>query len=90
MAVLAGVLSLTTLVGGCRPSAREKARAEFIEQLTTEGGVPAELAECVADGFLGSRTTEEMKAFFERPELTAAEAAEFARIAEGCGVTAAP
>lgn len=86
------MVALTTMssLTGCRPSARETARAEFIEQLTTEGGVPAELAECVADGFLDTRTTEEMKAFFERPELTSAEADEFARLAEDCGVVAQP
>ena len=87
--LLCGLATLT-LVAGCRPSSRERARAEFIEQLTTEGGVPADLAECVADGFLGSRSTEEMQAFFERPELTAEEADEFARLAEECTTPPTP
>jgi hypothetical protein len=74
----------------CRGSSRDDAREEFITQLVDEGGLPPELADCVADRFMASRTDQELKEFFARLELTVAEQDEFAAIAAECGVVAEP
>lgn len=76
------VLSLAGLVS-CR-SVRDDARQQFTQQLEDEGGLPHEVAKCVADRFFEERTTDELKDFFERVGLTEAERAEFARLGNEC------
>lgn len=76
------VLSLTGLVA-CR-SVRDDARQQFTQQLEDEGGLPPEVAECVADRFFEERTTDELKEFFERVGLTDAEREEFERLGNEC------
>ena len=87
-------VSLTVLLPlgatSCRGSSREKAKQEFITQLVDEGGLPPELADCVADRFMVGRSDQELKEFFTRLELTSAEQTEFAAIATECGVATGP
>ena len=84
LAVIVGVLvvPLSGLVA-CR-SVRDDARQQFTQQLEDEGGLPHEVAVCVADRFFEERTTEDLKAFFERVGLTDAERAEFKRLGDEC------
>ena len=80
------VLSLVVSLGGlvaCR-SVRDDARQQFTQQLEEEGGLPPEVAKCVADRFFEERTTDELKEFFEREGLTDAERDEFNRLGNEC------
>ena len=72
-------------LAGCR-SPRDDARRQFTEQLETEGGLSHSVAVCLVDKFFEERTTEELKAFFERKDLTADESAEFKQLGEQCAV----
>jgi len=71
------------VVAGCG-SVRDRAHDDLVDQLVGEGGLPRPVADCVVDRFFAERTTEELKEFFEREGLTAAESAEFARLGEEC------
>ena len=73
------VLALT----GCVDS-RGSARSDFVTQLITEGGLDRAQATCVVDKFFATRSTDELKKFFARKDLTAAERADFAAIAAAC------
>lgn len=77
-------LMLLPVLGGCRKSSRPDARAAFVAQLQQEGGLASDVAECIVDRFFADRTDQELKEFFERTELTPAEAEEFGRLAEAC------
>ena len=50
----------------------------------TEGGLDRAQATCVVDKFFSTRSTDELKKFFARKDLTAAERADFAAIAKAC------
>ncbi len=50
-----------------------------------DGGLPDAVAECVVESFFDTRSDTELKAFFEREELTDDEREEFARLGEICG-----
>lgn len=65
-------------------SARDEARDGLVDQLVDDGGLSRSVAECVVDGFFEDRTTDELREFFERDELTDAEQAEFARLGQAC------
>lgn len=65
-------------------SPRDNARDDFVEQFVQEGGLPRAVAVCVVDAFFAARSTDELKAFFARTQLTDAERAEFARLGEHC------
>lgn len=84
VAVLLVVLALVPLAGGCRRSSRPEARSAFITQLQAEGGLSRDVAECIVDRFFAGRTDQELKDFFERPELSPAESEEFGRWAQEC------
>ncbi len=75
-------LGLTTLVG-CG-SVRDRAHDDLVDQLVNDGGLSRPIADCVVDRFFEVRTTDELKKFFEREGLTAAERAEFARLGDEC------
>jgi hypothetical protein len=66
-------------------SGRDTARDGLVGQLVDEGGLSRAVAECVVDGFFENRSTDELRAFFEREELTDSERAEFARLGQRCG-----
>lgn len=76
--------SLLPVLGGCRKSSRPDARTAFIAQLQQEGGLTLEAAECIVDLFFAERSDQELKEFFERTDLTQAEAEEFGRLAQEC------
>jgi predicted transcriptional regulator len=63
---------------------RSHARNDFITQLITEGGLNRPQATCVVDKFFETRSTDELKRFFARRDLTDAERADFAAIAKAC------
>lgn len=77
-------LMLLPVLGGCRKSSRPDARTAFVAQLQQEGGLASDVAECIVDRFFADRTDQELKEFFERTELTQAEAEEFGRLAQAC------
>jgi hypothetical protein len=70
-------------LAGCR-STREDALRQFTDQLEQEGGLPRPVAECVAEKFFAARSTEDLKEFFDRVDLTEPEQAEFAQLGEEC------
>ena len=75
---------------GCSKSSRGPAKEEFTQQLVDEGGFDPVLAECIADRFFELRTDADLKEFFEREELTDAEAAEFRSIGAACAEELTP
>lgn len=84
--LLAGATAALVLVApvlaGCGGT-RDRARGDLVDQLV-EGGLEDELAECVVEAFFDARTDDELKAFFDREDLTAAERDEFARLGAAC------
>lgn len=79
LAVLAGVGTT-----GCGESrARRDAREGLTAQLA-QAGVAPELAACIVERFFEGRSDAELAGFFERPELTEAEADEVARLTRAC------
>jgi hypothetical protein len=68
---------------GCGSPARDEARESLVKQLR-DGGLDQRTAECVVDAFFEGKTDEELKGFFDRPELTPEEAVEFAALGERC------
>lgn len=78
------VLLLGPGLAACRKSSRPEARTAFITQLQQDGGLTRDAAECIVERFFADRTDQELKEFFERTELTPAEAEEFGRLAQQC------
>lgn len=77
------LLSLAVVVAACG-SVRDRAHDDLVDQLVSDGGLPRSVAGCVVDRFFEVRTTEELKSFFDREDLTVAERAEFIRLGEEC------
>jgi hypothetical protein len=77
-------LMALTAVAGCSSNPRAHARADFVNQLETEGGISHDQATCIVDKFFAHRTTDELKAFFARKVLTEAERTEFATLGKQC------
>lgn len=79
--------SLAVLVvialGGCGSAPRDDARQSLVKQLE-EGGLDERAAECVVDAFFAGKSNEELKGFFDRPQLTPDEAVEFAALGKRC------
>lgn len=82
------VLSFATSACG-ESRSRQRARSDLVEQLV-EGGLEPQVAECVVEGFFDARNDDELRAFFEREDLTADERDEFARLGEACTDDAPP
>ena len=70
-------------LAGCT-SSRDDARRQFTDQLEQEGGLPHEVAKCVADKFFAERSSQDLKEFFDRQDLTEPEQVEFARLGQEC------
>jgi hypothetical protein len=70
-------------VAGCGSQQRDEARESLVKQLE-DGGLDSETAECVVSAFFENKSNEELKGFFDRPELTPEEAAEFAALGQRC------
>ncbi len=84
--LLLALVPLTALVAGCAPSSRDHAHDQFVQQFETQGHLTHDQAVCVVDKFFAGRSDAELKAFFERKDLTAAESAEFAALGQQCSV----
>ena len=74
---------VVVVLAGCGPTARDDARDTLVEQLQ-DGGLDHKTAECVVSAFFEGKTDAELKCFFDRPQLTPEEAAEFASLGERC------
>jgi hypothetical protein len=77
-----GVALLFT-AGACGNSDRHDARNSLVQQLV-DGGLERPLAECVVDAFFKGKSDEQLKGFFDRPELTPDERAEFEALGGQC------
>ncbi|MCU1358920.1 MAG: hypothetical protein JWN99_209 [Ilumatobacteraceae bacterium] len=77
---VAALWAMTACGGGL---SRAEARSDLVDQLVS-GGIDRTVAECVVEQFFDARSDDELKAFFDREELTDAERAEFARLTKGC------
>jgi len=77
-------LALSFALVACASSGRDDARDGLVDQLVSEGRISRSIAQCVVDGFFEDRSTDDLREFFERDELTDAEQAEFARLGEQC------
>jgi hypothetical protein len=81
--VLCVLLPLFSLAG-CAVNPRDHARTDFVNQLEHDGGITHDQAVCIVDKFFAHRTTDELKAFFARKNLTDTERAEFAALGKQC------
>ena len=76
------VLAVVALAG-CGSASRDESRQSIVKQLE-DGGLDAKTAECVVDAFFAGKSNEELKGFFDRPQLTPDEAVEFAALGKRC------
>jgi hypothetical protein len=81
--VLVVALATTPAFAGCNRNRRDDAVRSLTEQLV-DGGLERDIAECVVERFFAERSNDEIDAFFDRPELTEGEQAEFARLGAEC------
>lgn len=75
--------AVVAVVVSCGPSVRDDARDSLVKQLEG-GGLDQPTAECVVAAFFEGKTNDELKGFFDRPQLTPQEAAEFAALGQKC------
>jgi len=80
---LAAALVAAVAVASCGDKARDDAHDSLVKQLE-DGGLDQPTAECVVDAFFEGKTDQDLKGFFDRPQLTPEEAAEFAALGEKC------
>lgn len=81
---LMAMLPVVMLASACgESSSRARARAQLVDQLV-DGGLERPVADCVVEGFFDVRNDDELRAFFDREELTDAEREEFAELGEAC------
>jgi hypothetical protein len=76
-------VAMVAVVVSCGPSPRDDARDGLVKQLEG-GGLDQATAECVVAAFFEGKTDDELKGFFDRPQLTPEEAAEFAALGQKC------
>lgn len=77
------VAVLAVALSSCGSQPRDDARDQLVKQLE-EGGLDEKTADCVVAAFFEGKTDDELKGFFERPQLTPEEAAEFAALGQRC------
>jgi hypothetical protein len=77
------LLVVIAVVTGCGSSPRDDARESLVKQLE-DGGLDQPTAECVVAAFFEGKSNDELKGFFDRPQLTPEEAAEFAALGQKC------
>lgn len=85
---LLAVLVVLVVAGlaSCGSQPRDDARDSLVQQLE-DGGLDRKAAECVVAAFFEDKTNEELKGFFDRPELTPEEAVEFASLGQRCSTS---
>lgn len=76
-------IAVLVVLAGCGQTARDDARETLVKQLQ-DGGLDHKTAECVVSAFFEGKSDAELKGFFDRPQLTPEEAAEFASLGERC------
>lgn len=76
-------------LAACGSSDRHDARNSLVQQLV-DGGLQRPLAECVVDAFFKDKSDDELRGFFDRPELTPDERAEFEALGAQCTTSATP
>jgi hypothetical protein len=79
---LLAVLVVSALAA-CGSAPRDEARQSLVKQLE-DGGLDEKSAVCVVDAFFAGKTNEQLKGFFDRPQLTPDEAVEFAALGKRC------
>ena len=77
------LVAMIAVVASCGPSPRDDARDSLVKQWEG-GGLDQPTAECVVAAFFAGKTNKELKGFFDRPQLTPEEAAEFAALGQKC------
>ena len=77
------VAAVALVVTSCGDKPRDDARVSLVQQLE-DGGLDQRTAECVVAAFFEGKTDQDLKGFFDRPQLTPEEAAEFAALGEKC------
>jgi hypothetical protein len=77
------LVAIVAVVVSCGSSPRDDARDGLVKQLEG-GGLDSRTAECVVAAFFEGKTDDELKGFFDRPQLTPEEAAEFAALGQKC------
>ena len=77
------LVAAVALVASCGSSPRDDARNSLVKQLE-DGGLDQPTAECVVTAFFEGKTNDQLKGFFDRPQLTPEEAAEFAALGQKC------
>jgi hypothetical protein len=77
------LVAVVAVVTSCGSQPRDEARDSLVKQLE-DGGLDADTAECVVAAFFEGKSNEDLKGFFDRPELTPEEAAEFAALGQRC------
>jgi hypothetical protein len=80
--LLVAALAVAT-IAGCGSTPRDDAHDSLVKQLE-DGGLDQPTAECVVAAFFDGKTNDELKGFFDRPQLTAEESAEFAELGAKC------
>ncbi len=75
------------VAASCGSQPRDDARDSLVDQLV-QGGLDEKTAQCVVAAFFEDKTNEELKGFFDRPQLTPEEAAEFASLGQRCSAQA--
>lgn len=84
MVLCVALLPTVGALAACGESnSRKRARADLVDQLV-EGGLERAVADCVVESFFDVRNDDELRAFFEREELTDDERREFAQLGEVC------
>jgi hypothetical protein len=85
---IVALLCVGVLIAGCgRGFDRDGSRDQLVADLV-DGGLDPDVADCVVERFFAERTDDELRAFFERDELTEAERTEFVQLGVACGATA--
>ena len=79
------LVATIAIVASCGSSPRDDARNSLVKQLE-DGGLDQPTAECVVAAFFEGKTNDELKGFFDRPQLTPEEAAEFAALGQKCAL----
>ena len=83
LVVVLAMLAVTS----CGSEPRDDARDSLVKQLL-DGGLDKPTAECVVAAFFEDKSNAELQGFFDRPQLTAEEAAEFASLGQRCAAQA--
>jgi hypothetical protein len=86
LALVVAAMALTVSGAACGArfgDSRRDVRDRLVEDLTSPG-IPPELAACVVDGFIETRSDDQLQDFIDRAELTDEERDELSRLRRAC------